>query len=96
MKVPKEIAAKIREYQRCREKAGRLFEELEKYFTELADDGQYYDDFFIADEPTGYKQEDDGTEYCNQSSGYSGDDFSGTYYYQIEGSRKYAAYNYTC
>lgn len=41
-----------------------------------------------------YENQLDG-EYCDQSCGYSGDDFHGVYYYPIS-ENLYFAYNYEC
>lgn len=90
MKISKEIAAKIEQYQKVKNEADKLYEELEKYFTEEID-AEGFIEPFITDNPTGEQQCDD--EYCNQIT--RGEDwYRGTYYHQIEGSDKYVGYTY--
>lgn len=100
MKVPKNIAKSVKEYERINKKINELEKELEackKVFTdwerESIDSGVWIGDLFVADKPEGEPQGDG--EYCNQYQ-YGEDSFSGTYYFPIEGSNKYVAYTYDC
>lgn len=100
MKVPKEVAIFVEEYEKINNQIKELMNKLEdckKVFTDWeeanCDAGVWIGDLFIVDKPTGEKQ-DDG-EYCNQTC-HGEDWFTGTYYYQIEDSEKYVAYTYEC
>lgn len=97
MKVPKEIADKVSEYQIARQKAESLGKEVLEWLGENTDaDSVYVERIYISDKPTGRKQTADG-EYCEQHEfGDSGDSFYGEYYHQIEGSDKYVGYHYSC
>lgn len=64
-----------------------------EFLEELDGDGIFFEDFYLCREVNGDHQGDG--EYCSQSSGYSGDDFSGVYYYPI-GENLYFAYDYEC
>lgn len=98
MKVPKEVATFVEEYEKINNQIHELVKELEackKVFTdweeENCDAGVYIGDLYIVDKPTGEEQCDG--EYCNQIC--QGEDwFTGTYYYPIEDSDKYVAYTY--
>lgn len=96
MKVPKEIADMVLEYQKAREEAAAARKVIVDWLEENTDARDVYiDEIFLADEPTGQKQ-DDG-EYCDQTTlAWSEDSFEGTYYHQIEGSSKYLGYGYSC
>lgn len=51
-------------------------------------------DIFIANNPSGNRQ-NDGTEYCLQwSIGYEGDSFQGYYYHKMRESDKWLGYSY--
>lgn len=100
MKVPKEVATFVEEYEKINNQIKELHKELEackKVFIdwekENSEAGVWIDDLFIVDKPTGEKQSDG--EYCNQTC-HGEDWFTGTYYYPIEGSDKYVAYTYEC
>lgn len=96
MKIPKEIADKVKEYQEANGRAIALYKEVTDWLNvNTAADGVWINDLNIVDEPSG---EDQGEgEYCSQSEyGDSGDSFFGTYYHKIEGSDKYLAYDYEC
>ena len=97
MKAPKNIAEIVEKYEALKKECDRIEKEMgacRKAFTEwVGDTGVYVDDLFIADEPQGDEQ-DDG-EYCDQWC-HGEDWYTGTYYYQIEGSDKYVAYTYGC
>lgn len=89
MTIPKEIVEKM-------EQVNSLMAEIDKWLDEnietdgsrhnhrRAFSGEYYhDDYYeFDDEPSGEPQEDG--EYCNQSTGISGDSFYGIYYYPTE------------
>ena len=95
MKAPKEIAKKIREYKKLENRTKRLFKEITKWFNENGADGVSIEDIFVSVKPSGQNQ--NGDEYCDQSSwGDSGDSFSGSYYHQVEGSNEYVGYKYWC
>lgn len=97
MKIPKEIVDKVSEYQIAQKKAEELYREVTEWLNENTDaDYVYIDSVYISDKPTGRKQAEDG-EYCEQHEyGDSGDSFYGEYYHQIEGSKKYVGYHYSC
>lgn len=97
MKIPKEIASKVKEYQDAQKKAEGLWNEVIKWLNyNTSADSVDVEDIYIADKPTGRRQTADG-EYCEQHEwGYSGDSFYGNYYHQIEGSNKYVGYRYSC
>ena len=93
MRVPKEIADKVEIYQ-----AGqKAFTEVVEWLRENTEaDAVNINDLFIADNPTGRKQIEDG-EYCEQHSyGYCEDSFYGNYYHAIDGTTKYLGYSYDC
>ncbi|MDE5820673.1 MAG: hypothetical protein K2N41_04465 [Lachnospiraceae bacterium] len=91
MKVSKKIAKKVKQYQKLKSQADKLFEELEAYF--IGEQGlEGFEDAFIADKPEGSKQTKDG-EYCDQIT--LGEDwYRGTYYYPIKDSKKYVGCEY--
>ena len=97
MRIPKEIAKKVSEYQITQKKAESLYKEVVEYLKENTDaDAVDIEDIFISDKPTGKKQSEDG-EYCEQHEvGYSGDSFYGKYYHKIDESDKYLGYHYSC
>ena len=85
MKIPKEIAGKVSDYQELRKKENTLYEEIKEWFEENTDLEGFYDPF-ITNKPTGEKQFDG--EYCDQIT--LGEDwYKGTYYYPIENSKQY-------
>lgn len=97
MKAPKEIVECVEKYAKLRKEFERIEKEMEecrRTFVEWeGDTGAYVGNLFIADEPSGEEQYDG--EYCNQSC--LGEDwYTGIYYYPIEGSDKYVAYEYEC
>ena len=90
MKVPKTIAGKVQKYQELKQQQEQLYKEIEEYFeNEL--DAQGFGEPFITDKPKGHLQNDD--EYCDQHCIYE-DWYQGTYYHQIEGSKKYVGYSF--
>ena len=92
MKVPKEIAEKVKIYQ-----AGlKAFEEVVEWLNQNTEaDGVNVNYLFIADKTTG-REQDDG-EYCEQYSyGYCEVSFYGKYYHPIEGSTQYLGYHFDC
>lgn len=92
MKIPKEIAEKVAKYRELQNTADGLFAEIKQFFDNL-DDGVYYGNFSIEDEPKGEAQGDG--EYCDQYTYYCEDSGGGTYYYPIDGSDKYVAVDYS-
>lgn len=90
MKVSKEIAKKVEQYQELQNEADKLYKEIETYFEEELD-AEGFGVPFIADISEGQRQNDD--EYCNQIT--LGEDwYKGEYYHQIEGSDKYVGYSF--
>ena len=92
MKIPKETAEKIAKYSELKNTVDALFEELYEFFDDL-DDGVYYGNFSITDQPKGEAQGDG--EYCDQYTYYCEDSGGGTYYYPIDDSDKYVAVDYS-
>ncbi len=92
MKIPKEIAEKVAKYSELKKTVDALFEELYEFFDGL-ENGVYYGNFSIEDEPKGDAQGDG--EYCDQYAEYCEDSGHGTYYYPIDGSDKYVAVDYS-
>lgn len=92
MKIPKEIAKKAAEYEAVKEKADKLYGELERWFSENTDmDDCYLSGFGVAQEPEGEEQEE--YEYCNQRQ--RGDDsFYGRYYWAVEDNSLYVWASY--
>ena len=90
MKVPKEIAEKVKIYQ-----AGlKAFEDVVEWLNQNTEaDGVNVNRLFIVDKPTGRKQY--YGEYCEQHS-YGGceDSFYGTCYHPIDGSTQYLGYDF--
>lgn len=91
MTIDKELAKKIRKMVNAKNLYENLYEQITKQFREDFD-GCYIGEFYIVDEPDGEYQGEG--EYCNQCTGYFEDSGSGTYYYPIEGSKKYVAITY--
>lgn len=95
MKAPKEIVECVEKYQKLKVEAERIEKEMDecrkKFIEWEGDQGVYIGDLFIADEPCGDIQGDG--EYCDQYC-HGEDWYTGIYYYPIEGSNKYVAYNY--
>ena len=83
MKAEKDVLKLVKDLNRHEAEAAKLRQALCDRFRDDFD-GCYIDDFFIVDEPQGDEQ-DDG-EWCDQGSG--------TYYYAVEGSKKYIAITY--
>lgn len=71
----------------------RKYNRICGFLKELDGDYLFFTHFDLCHEVTGDPQGDG--EYCDQSSGYSGDDFSGVYYYPI-GENLYLSYDYEC
>lgn len=95
MKAPKKIMECVEKYEKLKAESERIEKEMaacKKMFTEWeGDQGVYIGDLFITDKPEGEEQGDG--EYCDQYC--QGEDwYTGTYYYPIEDSDKYVAYNY--
>lgn len=100
MKIPKEIALKVEEYQELNRKIGTLWDEIIEWLSENTDidESVHIEDVYITDKPTGKKQSDDGEEgeYCEQHEsgcGY-GDSYFGEYYHQIDGEDRYVGYHF--
>ena len=92
MKVPKEIADKVKVYQEGKKACEEVVEWLGK---NTDGDGVFIEDLFIVDEPTGSEQNDG--EYCDQHQvGWCEDSFAGNYYHPIEGSSQYLGYSFSC
>lgn len=91
MKCSKEIAEKVKRYQKLKKEEENLYGEIRKYFEE-EHDAQGFGEPFITDKPKGQLQFED--EYCDQHCVYE-DWYEGTYYHQIEGSRKYVGYSFS-
>ena len=91
MKAEKDVLKLVKDLNRHEAKVAKLRQALCDRFCDDFD-GCYIDDFFIVDEPQGDEQ-DDG-EWCDQYTGYESDTGSGTYYYAVEGSKKYIAITY--
>lgn len=83
MKAEKDVLKLVKDLNRHEAEVRRLSQALCERFRDDFD-GCYIDDFFIVDEPEGDEQ-DDG-EWCDTGSG--------TYYYAVEGSKKYIAITY--
>ncbi len=93
MKIPMEIAEKVRRHQRASKEAKKLFEEVVAWLNENTDaEAVYITEIFITDEPSGTLQ--NGDEYCDQWQGFLEDDYSGNYFHHIEGSNEYVGYSY--
>lgn len=92
IKVPKEIAVKAEEYEKLKNRADALFEELEEWVNENGFEDLYVNGFGVSKEPEGEKQS--GNEYCNQY--LLGEDYGyGTCYYPIKNSSKYMLVKYS-
>lgn len=96
MRVPQEIADKVKAYTEASKTASRLYNEAVEWLNEHTDSsGVYINDLHISDAPRGEEQADG--EYCDQRSiGFTGDSFEGTYFHAIDGSGQYLAYDYDC
>ena len=94
MKIPRKIARKIKKQAKARDKSDKLYEEIDDWFSKNDGDDIYRNSYNIVKEPAGDNQ--GNGEFCDQSCGYSGDDYYGTYYFPIKGSRKYVAMGYEC
>lgn len=94
MKIPKEIAEKVKRYTALNDEAQKLYKDVEEWLNKnTGADAVYIEDIFMTEEPTGILQEED--EYCEQWSGFCEDDYSGYYYHQIEGTNEYVGYRYS-
>ncbi|HEM3555488.1 hypothetical protein [Streptococcus suis] len=71
----------------------RKYKRINDFLINIESDGILRSCFIICHSAYGDEQFDG--EYCDQSCGYSGDDFHGVYYYPI-GENLYFAYNYEC
>ena len=90
MKCSKEMAEKVAKYEKLQKQADELYKEIEKYFEEeLGAEG--FEVPFITNKPIGDKVNDD--EYCDQHCIYEGW-YQGTYYYKIDGSKKWVGYSF--
>lgn len=93
MKIPIEIAEKVRRHQRASKEAKKLFNEVVSWLNENTDsDAVCITELFITDEPSGTLQ--NGDEYCEQWQRFFEDDYSGNYFHQIEGENEYVGYSY--
>lgn len=95
MKAPKNIADKVRRYQKAQARANKAFKEVENWLNNNANaDGLFITGIEIAPTPKGNPQGDG--EYVKQwERGESGDWFEGIYYIPVEGTAEYLAYNYS-
>lgn len=71
----------------------RKYKRINDFLINIESDIIFRSYFFICHGAYGDEQLDG--EYCDQSCGYSGDDYHGVYYYPI-GENLYFAYNYEC
>ncbi|HFI0028277.1 TPA: hypothetical protein ACGOSU_001327 [Streptococcus suis] len=71
----------------------RKYKRINDFLINIESDYIFRSHFFICHSVYGNPQGDG--EYCDQSCGYSEDDFHGVYYYPI-GENLYFAYNYEC
>ena len=93
MKIPREIAEKVKRYIELSDESQKLYRDVVKWLNEnTGADAVYITSLFITQEPTGRLQ--DGDEYCEQWSGFLEDDYAGNYYHQIEGTNEYVGYSY--
>lgn len=93
MKIPREIAEKVKRYIKFSDEAQKLYKDVVKWLNEnTGADAVYITSLFITQKPTGKLQEED--EYCEQWSGFLEDDYAGNYYHQIEGTNEYVGYSY--
>ncbi|HFI0134797.1 TPA: hypothetical protein ACGOZZ_000547 [Streptococcus suis] len=69
------------------------YKRINVFLDKIEGDDMFRSNFLICHGAYGDEQLDG--EYCDQSCGYSGDDFHGVYYYPI-GENLYFAYNYEC
>lgn len=91
MKIPKDIAAKVAEYEEAQKKADRLFEELDAWFEENVDDTLSMRGLSIVHSPAGVPQRDGS--YWNDTNDQE-DWIRGIHYYPIEDSDQYVAYSH--
>lgn len=96
MKIPKEIAQMVCEYQETQKKETESYATVSNWLTENTEtNGVYIDQIFIAKKPQGEAQGDD--EYCIQSPlGLCEDSYTGKYYHKIEDSNLWLGYSYEC
>ena len=71
----------------------RKYKRINVFLDHIEGEYIFRNNFFICHDACGEEQLDG--EYCDQSSGYSGDDFIGVYYYPI-GENLYFTYDYEC
>ncbi|HEL1827794.1 TPA: hypothetical protein TXZ04_000372 [Streptococcus suis] len=71
----------------------RKYKRINDFLINIESDSILRSCFIICHSAYGDEQFDG--EYCNQSCGYSEDDYHGVYYYPI-GENLYFAYNYEC
>ncbi|HEM3176532.1 TPA: hypothetical protein U0919_000026 [Streptococcus suis] len=71
----------------------RKYKRINDFLINIESDSILRSCFIICHSAYGDEQFDG--EYCDQSCGYSGDDYHGVYYYPI-GENLYFAYNYEC
>lgn len=87
MTIPKEIREKV-------ERKLKLDEEIKDWIKENLDaEDMFFETISIEDYPSGVEQ-DDG-EWCDQSVGYCGDDFHGSYYWPMDNG-KYMCMYFEC
>lgn len=91
MKVNKEIVKKIKRLNKIVKEWYAINKDLHEYFKSDMGD-VYFGDYCIVDEPRGDARGDG--EYCVQWTGVVEDSGYGTYYYPIEGSKKFVAITY--
>ncbi|HFI0298456.1 TPA: hypothetical protein ACGO39_000070 [Streptococcus suis] len=75
------------------ENCNRKYKRINDFLINIESDTIFRSCFIICHGAYGYEQFDG--EYCDQSCGYSEDDYHGVYYYPI-GENLYFAYNYEC
>ena len=71
----------------------RKYRRIHFFLNDLEDQEIFRSGFFISREAYGIIQYDG--EFCDQTGGYTGDDFEGMYYYPI-GNGRYFGYRYEC
>ena len=96
MKVTKELADKIRMFNKLQNQTNSLFEEITEELIRVSpvNADVCITGFDVYSEPAGEDQGDG--EYCDQYSGFIEDDYNGTYFYPIEDSDEYVGMSYFC
>lgn len=90
--MTKELEKKIRRFIKINKESIMLMDEIKAEMCEKDDDCKYMYDPFITEEVLGEEQGDN--EYCDQSTGYWGDDYHGIYYYPLPGGKKWVGFHY--